>query len=238
MTGFSESKKLPKRPILTDLPAYIADDIRTQIIKGKLKPGSKLPTQLELEAQHGVSRVVVREAIARLRHEGLVISHQGRGVFVASLEGGRFLTIEDGALSKPGDYRSLYEVRKILESGTASMAATHHQLEDIQAMERELAHMTDPSVDPEIYVSADIAFHRAIASASKNPFLALFNSFVDQKLKESIKLALTRLDFVATVKVSKHEHEALLECIKIRDSEGARIAMETHLENSSKRLGI
>lgn len=73
----------------SDLPALIADDIREQIVRRLLAPGSKLPTEKEMVEHHGVSRVVVREAVARLRHEGLVTSHQGRGVFVASPEDGR-----------------------------------------------------------------------------------------------------------------------------------------------------
>lgn len=227
-----------KRPKLTDLPAYVADDIRTRIIEGKLKPGSKLPPQRELEEEHQVSRVVIREAIARLRHEGLVTSHQGRGVFVASPGGGRFLAIEASALSEPGDFRSLYQVRKILESGAASLAATHHSVEDIETMEYELARMVGPDVNADTYVDADIAFHRAITSAGGNPFLSLFNSFVDQKLKESISLALSKLDFVATIKVSYEEHKTVLERIRNGDAEGARIAMQAHLDNSSKRLGI
>lgn len=238
MENSTINKTLKDRLSMPDLPSLIADDIRTQIIKGNLKPGSKLPTQQELGELHQVSRVVVREAVARLRHEGLVMSHQGRGVFVASPEGGRFLTIEGDALSKPDDYRSLYEVRKILESGTAAVAATQRDLEDIKAMNFQLDRMSSANVTAEVYVDADIAFHRAIASATKNPFLALFISFVDLKLKESIALALSRLDFAATMDVSQAEHQAIFDQIKNHDAEGARRAMITHLENASKRFGI
>jgi GntR family transcriptional regulator, transcriptional repressor for pyruvate dehydrogenase complex len=222
----------------SDLPALIADDIREQIVHRLLAPGSKLPTEKEMGEQHGVSRVVVREAIARLRHEGLVTSHQGRGVFVASPEDGRFLSIDDQALSRPEDYQKLYDLRKILESGTAALAAIHRDRYDLDQMEREFARMAASDVDAETYVDADISFHRAIATASHNPFLVLFITFVDARLKESISLALSRLDFRKTIEISAIEHRTILDRIGRRDSEGARIAMQTHLENSSRRLGI
>lgn len=221
-----------------DLPEVIADSIRTQIIKGVLKPGSKLPTERELGEYHGVSRVVVREAIARLRHEGLATSQQGKGVFVASPEDGRFLTIMEGAIAKPEDFRKLYELRKILESGTAALAAQHRDAEDIAALEDQLDRMVMIEINAAEYIEADMSFHRAIASSSKNAFLVLFISFVDSKLKESIALALSRLDFRTTVEVSAAEHRAIFNCIEARDSDGARMAMQAHLENSSKRLGI
>ena len=65
-------------------PAYltIADDLRSRIRDGALRSGDQLPTEQELMADYGVSRIVVRQAIDVLRTEGLVISQQGRGTFV------------------------------------------------------------------------------------------------------------------------------------------------------------
>ncbi|MFF3911219.1 GntR family transcriptional regulator [Streptomyces sp. NPDC001848] len=60
----------------------IADDFKRRIRKGKLTPGEKLPSETELMETHGVSRTVARQAISRLREDGFVISHQGKGSFV------------------------------------------------------------------------------------------------------------------------------------------------------------
>ena len=221
-----------------DLPEVIADNIRIQIVKGLLTVGSKLPTERELCEYHEVSRVVVREAVARLRHEGLLISRQGKGVFVASPEDSRFLSITEGSFCKPDDFRKLYEVRKIRESGTAALAAKHRDPDDILLLKTSLEKMKSTSIDTENYVSTDMFFHRSIASASKNPFLVLFISFVDSKLKESIALGLSNLAFKQTVDISILEHERIIECIETADSKGAQNSMIKHLENSSKRLGI
>lgn len=61
----------------------IADEIKRQVRSGGLRPGAKLPSETELMSQHGVSRTVARQAIARLREDGYAISHQGKGSFAA-----------------------------------------------------------------------------------------------------------------------------------------------------------
>lgn len=68
-------------------PAYqrIADDIRSQILDGTLRADDRLPSETELIADYGVSRIVVRAAVEVLRSEGLVVKQQGRGSFVRAL---------------------------------------------------------------------------------------------------------------------------------------------------------
>lgn len=65
-------------------PAYIqiADDLRSRIIDGELRGGDKLPTEADLMADYGVSRIVVRQAVEVLRNEGLVVSQRGSGTYV------------------------------------------------------------------------------------------------------------------------------------------------------------
>jgi GntR family transcriptional regulator len=60
----------------------IADELRAQISSGELSPGAQLPTELELAGQHGVARQTVRQAVAQLVAEGLVVSQRPRGHFV------------------------------------------------------------------------------------------------------------------------------------------------------------
>jgi GntR family transcriptional regulator len=67
-----------------DLPTYrrIADDLRTLVLSGELAPGEKLRSENELKDQYGTTRVTVRKALALLKADGLLISEQGKGVFV------------------------------------------------------------------------------------------------------------------------------------------------------------
>jgi GntR family transcriptional regulator len=62
--------------------AQVADDMRNDITAGKLPPGAKMPTELELAEQYGVARNTVRRAVAELVSENLLIVMRGRGTFV------------------------------------------------------------------------------------------------------------------------------------------------------------
>lgn len=228
----------PNKVSRQGLPSQVAAFVRFEILRGNLKPGDKLPTEQEFAAQHGVSRAVIREAIAKLRHEGLVVSRQGIGAFVASPEAANSLTLEPNSLAVPEDYRHLYELRLMLETGAAELAAINRTEEDLAEMVRCIDNMAAVRDLHSAYVETDISFHRAVAGATKNPFVSLFIAFVDVKLQESILVALRSLDFTKTQAISHDEHQRIYEAILARDPAGAAAAMRSHLTNSSKRLGL
>jgi DNA-binding FadR family transcriptional regulator len=220
------------------LPLSVANAVRKEIIRGKLKSGDKLPTEQELAKLHGVSRVVIREAVARLRHEGLVMSRQGLGVFVTSPSSSNSLVLEPESLSGPEDFRALYELRLIMETGAAELAARHCDVADLVEIEQSLKDMGIVTDDEAAFLAADVRFHGAVSAASNNPFVVIFISFVAANLKESISVALTGLDLCSTARVSLREHEAVFDAIRARDPQGAGQAMKAHLENSARRLGL
>jgi len=228
----------PLRSNRSNLPDLLADEIRNWIAAGKLTAGAKLPTERELSGKYQVSRIVVREALSRLRHEGLVVSHQGKGVFVASPEHGRFLQISEQSLAQPEDYRKLYEVRMVLETGAVALAAEHRTANDLSALQDSLNIMRSVENLESNYVAADIGFHQAISAAAKNPFLTIMTSFVDARLRESIGLAIRSQPFVETVNVTLAEHELIFKAILDRDSAAATSAMRSHLTHASRRLGL
>ncbi len=80
------------------LSTVVAESLSEKIRSGALKPGQQLPTEIELCAEYDVSRTVVREAVARLRSDGLVVPHQGRGMFVSETPEPRNFSISDEAL--------------------------------------------------------------------------------------------------------------------------------------------
>jgi DNA-binding FadR family transcriptional regulator len=185
-----------------------------------------------------VSRAVIREAVAKLLHEGLVTSRQGVGAFVASPAQATSLVLDHKQLSQPQDFRQLYELRLVLEGGAAEMAAHNCEPEDLVAINNSIKAMEEVAEDHAAYVKLDIGFHRAVSAATRNPFVAMFISFVDLKLQESIFVALKKLDCRSTTTPSIREHGVIYEAIKARDPAGAAAAMRAHLQNSSRRLGI
>jgi DNA-binding FadR family transcriptional regulator len=220
------------------LPPQVAGFIRNQIVRGSLLPGDRLPTEREMALQHGVSRAVIREAVAKLIHEGLVSSRQGVGVFVASPDKATTLVIDPSSLAEPDDFRHLYELRLVLECGAAELAARNCELDDLKLIDSSILEMEDIQESHELYVQRDIAFHRAVAAATRNPFISMVISFVDMKLQESLFVALRKLDFRSTAEISIREHRIIYDAIRARDPAAASLAMRTHLRNSSRRLGL
>src|SRR6516164_11319657 len=108
----------PPRSLTGELVARVADDITS----GKIAPGSRLPTEQELIAATGVSRTVVREAVAALRAEGLVVTRQGVGAFVAETPRRPF-RIETGDLQSLRDVIQVMELRTGVEVEAAGLAA-------------------------------------------------------------------------------------------------------------------
>ncbi len=220
------------------LPSQVASYIRDRIVQGKLNPGDRLPTEREMASQHGVSRAVIREAVAKLIQQGLVISRQGAGAFVATPDNSTTLVLDPQNLAQPKDFRQLYELRLVLESGAAELAARNCDAGDLEAIGESIANMALIEDSHAVWVERDIAFHRSVAAATKNAFIALFISFVGQRLQESIFVALKKLDFSTMKEVSIREHQSILDAIRARDPGGAGEAMRAHLQNSSRRLGL
>jgi DNA-binding FadR family transcriptional regulator len=220
------------------LPSQIASFVRNQILDGTLNPGDRLPTERDMAVQHGVSRAVIRESVAKLIHEGLVVSRQGVGAFVASPDSANSLVLDPDSFSQPEDFRHIYELRLMMESGAAELAARSCDAADLVAIKNTIDAMSEVEDSHEVYVQHDIAFHRAVAAATHNPFVSLFISFVDLKLQESIFVALRKLDFHSTTQISIREHKAIYDAIASRDPASASAAMRSHLQNSSRRLGL
>ena len=131
--------KLNREP---HLPALVASSISREIAQGRLKPGDRLPSEQALATTFGVSRNVVREAIAKLRSEGHVWSKQGLGAFVAESHNALVLTIDRDTLRESGAFIRLFELRRILEVEAAALAALRRSQDDLATMRSSLEAMT------------------------------------------------------------------------------------------------
>src|SRR3990170_4806447 len=104
------------------LTAELVQRLTADITSGKLPPGSRLPTEQELIAATGVSRTVVREAVAALRAEGLVVTRQGVGAFVPA-NARRSFRVDFDQLSSLREVLDVMELRTGIETEAAGLAA-------------------------------------------------------------------------------------------------------------------
>jgi GntR family transcriptional regulator, transcriptional repressor for pyruvate dehydrogenase complex len=219
------------------LPTLLASSLSREIAQGRLRPGDRLPTEHALSATFGVSRNVVREAIAKLRSEGRVWSQQGRGAFVADTNHPTVLSIDRDALQKGDAFRSLFELRGILEVHAAALAARRRAKDDLARMQEALADMTASPYGSVQWLKKDLEFHTAIARATGNAYIVQFIGFVSEKVRDSILVAGGSHASDEMARATLVEHETILVAVKAGDAAAAQEAMRVHLNNASARAG-
>jgi DNA-binding FadR family transcriptional regulator len=226
-------EKIPARA----LSDTVAQQIQKQIEKGSFATTGKLPTEAVLAQEFGVSRTVIREAISRLKNEGMVEPRQGSGVFVVERAGIRPLRIDYAQAVEPGSVVQILALRRAIEAEVASEAAmrrTDAQMADIDAA---LAKYGTAVAEGEDGVAEDVAFHRAIANATGNPYFLKTLTFLNQYLEAGTlvtrKNEALREDFSRQV---REEHAAIAAAIRAGDPMAARNAAQTHLYNAARRL--
>ncbi|MBN9551584.1 MAG: FadR family transcriptional regulator [Alphaproteobacteria bacterium] len=220
------------------LSTLVASSISREIAQGRLKPGDQLPTEQALATTFGVSRNVVREAIARLRSEGRIWSQQGRGAFVADATNATVLTIDYETLQRADSFRNLFELRGMLEVQIAALAATRRSDADIAAMEEALDGMRTAPYGSVAWLKNDLGFHRAVAEATQNPYMGQFVVFVSERVRESILAAGNQQRSDDMARTTLGEHERILAAIKAGDAKGASAAMTRHLAGAASRVGL
>ncbi|MDQ1159214.1 GntR family transcriptional repressor for pyruvate dehydrogenase complex [Sphingomonas sp. SORGH_AS 950] len=222
--------------------ASMADELfaklEASILSGALQPGEQMPTQKAIAESEEVSRTVVREAVARLEAQGLVVARQGSGVYVAEDARYRAFQVTRNELSELADVIRLLETRLAIETEMAAFAAARRSTEDIAAMRIALRHMAQVSDDPIAAAAADVQFHLAIARATRNDYFVRLIDFLGLRLVPPRNLYLrdqpddAHQAYVAKVRA---EHEAILDAITRMDVPRARQAAWDHMQESLNR---
>lgn len=211
----------------------VASRVRALIEEQQLEAGMKLPAERQLAVQLGVSRNSLREALAKLVSEGVLISRRGGGTFVrwqheAWSEQNIVQPLKSLMADDPDYSFDILEARHAIEASTAwhaAMRATSADKEKIR-----LCFEATQSEDPDLASQADVRFHLAIAEASHNVvLLQTMRGFFDV-LQSSVKQSRQRMYFVPPVfSQLTEQHQAVLDAIVAGDADGARKAMMAHL---------
>ena len=225
-------RPLPARRSLTgELVARLAEDITS----GKIAPGSRLPTEQELIAATGVSRTVVREAVAALRAEGLVVTRQGVGAFVPE-NARRPLRIDFDPLSPLRAVLDVMELRTGIEIEAAGLAAARASGAELRKIVHDFDAIGAAIRRGEDAVIEDFAFHCSIADATGNPqfrrFLEHLGRFIIPRQTIAGGPGMGKRAYSETF---QHEHREIVQAIRNRAVSQARAAMRRHLLNSRKR---
>jgi GntR family transcriptional repressor for pyruvate dehydrogenase complex len=212
------------------------EQIFALIVSGELPENAKLPTEAEISARFGVSRPVVREALARLRDDGIIYSRQGSGSYVRSRPDEAVLRFTP--IGSIADIQRCYEFRLDLEPGAAALAALRRDTDSIAAIEAALQSLEQILRTAELGVDADFQFHMAIAKASRNQFYAATMASLHRNVTFGMNLArnLTLTRPRARLDLVQGEHIAVLDAIRAGDPAAARQAMWLHIDNARHRV--
>lgn len=218
-------------PIQTNkIYEQVADQIQSRILSGELQSGDRLPTERELADQFQVSRTAIREAMKTLAQKGLVDMRPGRGTIIIDGTPGAMRDsiglVMRLKLGQVGGSDSLVEVREMLETEIAALAAARATPPEIAAMQQAVQVMDENLHDAEAFIAADNLFHEALAQATQNPLIyILVNSIVDLLSEQRKQI----FGVEGGPQRGQFHHKRILESVILHNSSAAREAMREHL---------
>lgn len=221
-----------RRPTLVE---GVFDRLLEHILSGAIEPGEMLPPEADIAAESNVSRLTVREAIKMLSAQNIVYVKRGHGTVVnpptawTGLES--IMRAASRGVTSGQVALRLLEVRRMVETGAAELAATRHRKQDIDAMRDLLADMEAASAagDVDALTDADLAFHDQVLRASGNPFvpalLAQLTSLLHTARRETSR-------FPDVQRHAIEHHRLVLTAIEGGDPPTARLAMDRHIDQT------
>lgn len=235
MPGAADSTVMPNAGGL-GLVDRVYREILGSIIAGEFREGDKLPTEQALTERYAASRPTIREALSRLRADGITQTRQGSGTVVQRRpdpQMPRFTPLE--TLS---DVQRCFEFRIAVESGAAALAAAKASHADIAEIEHQLRNLDTVIAEHGLGAREDFAFHQAMARASRNPFFISAIAQMQQQVLASMNLMrnLSLLKSTQRQELVQAEHAAIVAAVKARNPAAAQQAMRSHIENARDRM--
>lgn len=194
-----------------NMSAALYEIIRTEVVAGRLAPGQRL-SEASISRQYGVSRSPVREAVASLERDGLLV------------RSGMVISVRERTEQEILD---IYQVRICMEGATAADAAQRRQPMDLRrlAAALDVADTVDLT-DPRAMVSANRLFHDALVGAAHNTILAELQERLTAQIHT---LPATTLSAPGRWQEACGEHQLIMRAVEDRDSGTARSVAEKHM---------
>ena len=226
-------KKIPKKKVSDK----VFDQVKSLIVTGKLLPGQKIPSEMDLIGLFDVSRSSVREAILRLECLGFVEQRHGEGTFVKSATEAVVLDYMTEMSREKNFMSGLMETRNVLEVWAARTAAARATDEDLGELMNIITAMKERQNPEPPKFNHNVTLHRQIVAATHNPFLIHIMSSIlswigtvthqiyeDPQAAPELYREITR------------QHCQVVDAIIARDEEAAEQAMIGHLDFVSHRI--
>lgn len=217
----------------------VYQQIYQRISQGDWPKGTRLPTEIDLAEQFGVSRTVIREALLRLRIDGLIASRQGAGTHVIASPNRRVLDFSEP--SSVADLQRCYEFRVGVEGEAARLAARNNSPDRLADIEQALQAMDACIANNGLGADEDVAFHLAIARASENDYYVRTVESVIGAIRVGISIAATFFNTnnnTARLQVAQSEHRTIYEAVRQQEPDKALNLMQAHIESARRRVFV
>jgi DNA-binding FadR family transcriptional regulator len=215
----------------------IAEQVRSLIGRGEFQPGSRLPAERDLAKQLGVSRPSVREALIALEVEGWVEVRTGSGVYVLARRNGANGKAPTEVPATEWGPLELLRARRVIEGEIAAMAASQAKRKHVQAIRDAIDAMAQDVQRGVAPLAGDRDFHVAVAQASDNVvLLETVQTFWHARRGPLFERLGDYFETVPVWRLAIAEHEAVLAAIRAHDAEGARAAMQQHMDKTNSRF--
>jgi GntR family transcriptional repressor for pyruvate dehydrogenase complex len=215
----------------------VFEALMRKIVGEELPAGAQLPPEQMMASSFGVSRTVVREAISRLKSEGLIDTRQGRGAFVRTDRSDVPFRVGIDVENPLPSLLHILELRLGLDAEIAALAAVRRSRDQMAAVQRALMEIDRASEAGRDAVAEDMEFHLSIAQATKNPLFFDLIRFLGASFYSGIAVTRANENRAASLaRQTRIEHEAIAKAILKRDPLAAASAARAHIEKASKRL--
>lgn len=232
--------KLPDKSFIQRQPALseqLYEHLSVLIQDGTYQPGEIFPSETELANSMDVSRPVVREALTRMKHDGLLESRKGGRTHVALDISGLSFRIDANAHEEEHYLAYLYEMRAIIEPEAASLAAMRATPQAIGNIKKRFQALEKALKEGKDGTDESLEFHKSVIDASGNPHLAKFINWVGKKVWAFIRSHDLDQNCRMLTRIQK-EHGDIIEAIEKKDSPKARNVSRKHVLNAAKQQGI
>ena len=198
------------------------------VVERRLAPGDKLPNEIDLAQELGVSRTTLREALHVLVSQGLLEVHRGRGTFVTH----QAAQVNDYGFSNldqvRGELRDLFELRSIFEPSAARLACQRATDEELVQIQHKAAKMERIAREGGDWPLADQEFHMAIIKASHNEYMRRLYPIINGAVNEILQVSVNRAHMQS---IAIADNYMILDFLMQRDEAGARHAMSIHIRH-------
>jgi DNA-binding FadR family transcriptional regulator len=227
---------LASRPAPTRLSGTVYDGIVELIASGELPLNARLPSEARLSVLFDASRPVVREALARLREDGVIVSRRGSGSYVTRQPDMAVLRLNP--IGSIADVQRCFEFRAGLEPAAARLAAQRWEPEDMRLIEEAMLALERCVADGELGADEDNRLHQAIADATHNHYHATVQRLLKPHIAAGMNItrSLSLMRAETRVRQVQDEHVAIVDALRRRDAEAAGRHMEDHILAARRRM--